>query len=188
MSEQKLSQTDAIAHALSRMTEQGLDYGSFFKAEFLKEIAGPWGSEKNFHFFMIGLIVALRKRGMYLTSAELGGTGWRVAQAVEHYHVSQMWRNDAERAYDRAIELLTNTRRDSLTEAEKIRDDNAIRVLTYERKMLQRSEDVIKVVKKNKPTIFKEDIEMEAPADPSAPAQLTEGEIQPGTNQEHRPE
>jgi hypothetical protein len=175
--ETKISQHDAVAAALVQMQTAGLNYGSFFPIEFLKKAAGPWGTEKTFHYFMILLSETLRKRGMCLTSANLNGTGFRVCQQVENYHVAQNWRGDAQRCFDRAITLLSNMERDALTAAEKLRDESALRKLRYERQLLNRSDDVIKVVRKHKPGIFRDDVEAASGA--SEDTDTPEGEPAP---------
>jgi hypothetical protein len=162
INEKQITQAEAMAAALRKLQTDGLTYGAFYKTDYLKELAGSWGTEKTFPFFMIALAGELRKKGFYITSAGLENEGFRIAQAVENFHIAQAWRTDAERAYDRGIILLANTDRNQLTEAEQLRDENALRQLRYEKRMLQRSQDVIAVVKKHKPKLLAADVETTA--------------------------
>jgi hypothetical protein len=156
-----VSQNDVMVAALTKLqTEHSLDYGSFLPMTLLKELAKPYDAEKQFPFFMMALTERCRELGFVLSSAELAGTGYRVLQQVEHYHVGEHWHNEAYRAYDKIIILMSSMKRDKLTDAEKLRDDNFLRQMRYERQMLIRADDAIKSLKKHAPSILKPDVEV----------------------------
>jgi hypothetical protein len=58
--------------------------------------------------------------------------------------------------------LLTNTDQSQLTEAERTRDANTLRELGHQKIMLARSNEVVSVVKKHKPGLLKEPIDIES--------------------------
>lgn len=161
MSDKLLTQKDVTVNALARMAERGLDYGSFFPMEFLKEIAGPWGDEENFRYFIMGLTEILRERGFIFTSKELNGEGYRIPQQVENYHYTQHWHDSINRSYDKIITVLSNMKRDQMTEIEQKRDENWLRLMRHERMMLRRAGDVIQMIRKNQPGLLKGDREAE---------------------------
>lgn len=161
MSDKTLTQKDVTMNALARMAERGLDYGSFFPMDFLKEIAGPWAEEHKFPFFMMGLAAILRERGFVFTCSELNGEGYRIPQQVENYHYTQHWHDSIERSYDKIITVLSNMKRDQMTEIEQKRDENWLRLMRHERMMLRRAGDAIQLIRKNQPGLLKEDKEAE---------------------------
>lgn len=160
MIDKTLTQKDVTVSALARMEERGLDYGSFFPMDFLKEIAGPWGDDDNFRYFIMGLTMVLRQRGFIFTCSELNGEGYRIPQQVENYHYTQNWHDSIDRSYSKIITLMSNMKRDQMTETEKKRDDNWLRLMRHERMMLRRATDAIQVIKKNQPGFLKEDQEI----------------------------
>jgi hypothetical protein len=99
--------------------------------------------------------------GFHISEANLNGEGMRICQAVENFHVSVNWLNRADRGHARAQKLLERTDQSQLTDAEKIRDANLLREIHHRRMMLARTEDFVRLAKKHKPALLKEDVEVE---------------------------
>lgn len=159
MSEENITQYETVIATLEKLKTEGLTYGSFFRTEHLRELAGPWGTDKAFPFFMMELAEHLRNAGMILSCAELGGTGYRILQQVENYHATQRWHDGIGKAYDRIVTVMTSMDRGSMTDAEKIRDENWLRQMRHERLMHRRTIEVMEIIKKHKPGLLKEDQE-----------------------------
>jgi hypothetical protein len=159
----KLSQVELVDAALGHLRKEGLDYGSYFPMALLRKLAGPLGKDDvKFAFFKMALSESLLEfGGFHISEANLNGEGMRICQAVENFHVASNWLARADRSHARAQRLLERTDQTRLTEAEKQRDANLLREIQHRRMMLSRQDDVVKLIKKHKPALLKEDIETE---------------------------
>jgi hypothetical protein len=162
MSNNELTQSNFVDATLAELRKQGLDYGSYFKMDLLKEMAGPFGKDPvKFAFFKIELSSRLIQLGFHISEANLNGEGMRICQAVENFHIATGWLGRADAAHNRAHLLLEKTDQTRLTEAEKQRDSNLLREIQHRRLMLSRLGEIVKIVKKHRPGLLKEDQEIE---------------------------
>jgi hypothetical protein len=165
----ELSQVELVDAAMARLQQDGLDYGSYFPMALIKELAGPMGKDPvKLAFFKMSLSESLLDRGFHISEANLNGEGMRICQAVENFHVATGWLVRADRSHARAQLLLEKTDQSRLTDAEKQRDANLLREIQHRRMMLRRQNDFVRLARKHKPALLKEDVEMEVVSESSA--------------------
>jgi hypothetical protein len=116
---------------------------------------------QEFSFFVSTVRRELAQYGMWLSGEGQEGKGFFIVRPSENAVVASRFQNKATRAIELMEQLLTNTPLEGMTDAEKRRHDKELRDLRFTNRIMRRKREVVEVIKKHKPGLLKDDVELE---------------------------
>lgn len=158
MSTKELSRVEKLGFVAETISTAG--FGSFHTNKQVSDWSGLAPGSLEFNFFVSAVRQQLVQYGMWLSGEGQEGKGFFVIRPSENAIVASRNKNAARKVMSVMECLLERTPRNELSEAEQRRHDKELRELQYSNRLLERQRDVIETVKKHKPGLLNEDVEV----------------------------
>lgn len=125
-------------HALSEMENEGIEYGATFTVEWFREILRQEPDTVQFAMSIHSIRVALRERGMNLTSVGQDGKAWFIAPPQTNAREMQRMQRKAIRAMQQGVILGTNTPTELLSDTDRKRHEAVLERLAIRTALISR--------------------------------------------------
>lgn len=138
---------------LDKMREGGISYGQTFSAEFFEKELRLNRDHMQFGFAISQIRNELLEDGFYLSGRGQKGNAFVILEPASNADVMKAFSRQAMEALRRGVILGTNTRLDTLSEAERRRHEGTLERMAIKCALLGRSKQIFNVIKSSHPKL-----------------------------------